>query len=84
MNPINEQAIREILSSVKDPNTVTDLVSSGAVKGIGIDENRVTIDIRLGYPADGRMPVAAAPEPQNGVAGNRHSKPLKQQAGINI
>ena len=53
MNPINEQAIREILSSLKDPNTVTDLVSSGAVKGIGIDENRVTIDIRLGYPADG-------------------------------
>jgi ATP-binding protein involved in chromosome partitioning len=48
----SRQQIDELLSKIDDPNTGTDLLSSGSVTDVGLDENRVALNIRLGYPAD--------------------------------
>ena len=53
MDVISREQVDIILSKIHDPNTGSDLVSGGAVKGVGLDANRVAADIRLGYPADG-------------------------------
>jgi ATP-binding protein involved in chromosome partitioning len=52
VDPISREQCEQILSGINDANTGLDLVSGGAVKGIGVDANRVAIDIRLGYPAN--------------------------------
>ena len=46
-----EALVRSRLSHVIDPHTGTDLVASGAVRGIGVDGNRVAVELVLGYPA---------------------------------
>ena len=48
---LDEQQIRTRLSSVIDPNTGVDLVTGGAVRGIGIDGGKVAVELVLGYPA---------------------------------
>ena len=53
MTDLTQQRIRELLASIVDPHTQTDLVSGGALKGIGVDGNNVAIDIVLAYPARG-------------------------------
>jgi ATP-binding protein involved in chromosome partitioning len=53
LDPISREQAEEILSSIIDTNTGTDLVSGGSVKGLGVDQNKIAVDIRLGYPADG-------------------------------
>ena len=49
-NPVEERA-RQILSTSPDPHSGQDLVTSGAVRGIGVSDARVSVDIQLGYPA---------------------------------
>jgi ATP-binding protein involved in chromosome partitioning len=48
-------AIKEVvnarLAGIVDPHTGRDLVAGGCVKGIGVDGNRVAVDLVLGYPA---------------------------------
>ncbi|WP_146909967.1 iron-sulfur cluster carrier protein ApbC [Arenimonas daejeonensis] len=51
-NP-SQDSVRACLSGIHDPHTDTDLVSSQAVRGIGVDGDRVAIEIQLGYPAAG-------------------------------
>jgi len=51
MTAITQERIRELLSNIVDPHTGQDLVAGGAVKGIGIDADKVAVDIVLGYPA---------------------------------
>ena len=46
-----ETLARACLSRIQDPHTGADLVASGAVRGIGVDGARVSVDIQLGYPA---------------------------------
>jgi ATP-binding protein involved in chromosome partitioning len=53
MTPIRETRIRELLAGIVDPHSGQDLCSSGAIRGIGIDDGRVAVDIELGYPAAG-------------------------------
>ena len=48
-----ESAVRSALGAIVDPNCDQDLVSSGAVRGVGVDGDRVAVDIQLGYPAAG-------------------------------
>ena len=48
-----DAAIRAALAGIGDPHTGTDLVASGAVKGIGIDAGAVLVRVQLGYPAAG-------------------------------
>tara|TARA_B100000029_G_scaffold510756_1_gene603037 strand:+ start:2715 stop:3872 length:1158 start_codon:yes stop_codon:yes gene_type:complete len=43
--------VRDVLSGIIDPHVNVDLVSSGQVDSIDIDEDLVSINIILGYPA---------------------------------
>ena len=52
MEAIKDSAKRR-LSGLIDPHSGQDLVSSGAVKGIGVDGDKVAVDLVLGYPARG-------------------------------
>ncbi len=52
MHAISRAEVEKHLSTVNDANTGLDLVSSGFVKDVGLDADRVTVDIVLGYPAD--------------------------------
>ena len=45
--------VRRLLAGVADPHTGADLVASGAVRGVGVSGNDVSVDIQLGYPAVG-------------------------------
>ena len=51
MTPITQERVRELLSRIVDPHTGQDLVAGNAIKGIGIDADKVAVDIVLGYPA---------------------------------
>ncbi|WP_297325956.1 iron-sulfur cluster carrier protein ApbC [Nitrosomonas sp.] len=49
---ISEQHIQSILGQTIDPTTGKDYVTAQAVHTIQIDQNNVSIDIELGYPAN--------------------------------
>ena len=46
-----ETRVREILAGIVDPHTGQDLVSGGALRGVGVSDGNVSVDIQLGYPA---------------------------------
>jgi ATP-binding protein involved in chromosome partitioning len=46
-----KERVRAVLARIHDPHTDTDLVASGAVRGVGTDGDRVSVDVVLGYPA---------------------------------
>jgi ATP-binding protein involved in chromosome partitioning len=48
---VSEADVRAVLSRVMDPHTGQDLVTSGAVRGIGIEGDKVAVELMLGYPA---------------------------------
>ena len=48
-----ESAVRTALGAVRDPHCDQDLITSGAVRGVGVDGSRVAVEIQLGYPAAG-------------------------------
>ena len=54
-----QERVRELLSGVIDPHNGQDLVSEGAVKGVGVDADKVAVDIVLGYPAATFAPTLA-------------------------
>jgi ATP-binding protein involved in chromosome partitioning len=49
-NPSTDR-VRELLARVHDPHSGTDIVASGALKGVAAEGARVSVDIVLGYPA---------------------------------
>lgn len=51
MSAPTESRVRELLAGVVDPHTGIDLVASGAVRAVGVDGDRVAVEIALGYPA---------------------------------
>jgi ATP-binding protein involved in chromosome partitioning len=51
MTQSTKESAERLLASIVDPHTQLSLTASGEVKGIGIDGNKVAIDIVLGYPA---------------------------------
>jgi ATP-binding protein involved in chromosome partitioning len=53
MTSLDEQHVRDLLAEIQDPYAGTDLVSMGWLRGIGIDGDRVSVDLRSGYPLDG-------------------------------
>ena len=53
MTTATQQRVRELLATVIDPHTGQDLVASGALKGVGVDGEKVAVDIVLAYPARG-------------------------------
>ena len=48
---LTELDIQNALKQVIDPNTGKDLISSKSAKNIKLDNNNVTLDIVLSYPA---------------------------------
>jgi len=51
MPSLTESRVRELLAGIIDPHTDTDLIASGAVRAVGVDGDRVAVEIALGYPA---------------------------------
>ncbi|HET6907000.1 MAG TPA: iron-sulfur cluster carrier protein ApbC [Rhodanobacteraceae bacterium] len=51
MSSLTESRVRELLAGIADPHTGTDLVEGGAVRAVGVDGDRVAVEIALGYPA---------------------------------
>ena len=50
---VSEQVVRSAMQQLADPHTGQGLNAQGAVRGIGIDGDRVAVEIQLGYPAAG-------------------------------
>ena len=48
-----KNAAKARLAGIVDPHTGQDLVAGGVVKGIGVDGDRVAVELVLGYPAQG-------------------------------
>lgn len=53
MTELSEDIVRGLLSQVRDPHGQGDIVSLGWVRGVGIDQDRVAVDLRANYPIDG-------------------------------
>src|SRR5674476_540473 len=51
MTELLETRVRQILAGVADPHSGVDIVSSGALRGVGVSGADVSVDILLGYPA---------------------------------
>ncbi|MBL8273312.1 MAG: iron-sulfur cluster assembly protein, partial [Xanthomonadales bacterium] len=60
MSEVLKERVRAVLARVQDPHTGNDLVSSGAVRGIGVDGDKVAVDLVLGYPALSWQPTLVA------------------------
>ena len=76
---MNKESVMAILAEINDENSDRDLVSAGTVREVGIHENRVSVDIRLGYHlADQGAELAAD------IKSHLESDPGIDQAGVNI
>ena len=47
---MNKDSVMTLLGGITDEYTGCDLVTAGAVREVGIHEDRISVDIRLGYP----------------------------------
>ena len=58
---MNKESVMAILAEINDENSGRDLVSAGTVREVGIHDDNVSVDIRLGYHlADDGAELAAA------------------------
>lgn len=76
---LTEQYVRDLLANIHDPYAGSDLVTLGWVRGIGIDGNRVSLDLRAGYPIDGCKESLAAE-----IASALESDEAIEQAVVNL
>ena len=53
MANLSEQYVRDLLAGIEDSHSGSDLVSLGWLRAIGIDGNRVSVELRAGYPIEG-------------------------------
>ena len=53
MSETIEARARALLAGIPDPHTGVDLIASGALRALGVDGDRVAVDLLLGYPAAG-------------------------------
>ncbi len=47
---MNKESVMALLAEINDENSERDLVSAGVVREVGIHEDSVSVDVRLGYP----------------------------------
>ncbi len=52
---ITESDIRACLKNLIDPDTGVDYITGKSIKGINIDNDKVSVDVTLGYPAKSRF-----------------------------
>ena len=57
MTSPTESQLLQALSSVVDPNTGRDFVSSKQLRNLRVEEGDVSFDVELGYPAKSQMPA---------------------------
>ena len=50
---LTEEIVTDLLARVEDPCGGGDIVSLGWLQGVGIDQDRVAVDVRVGYPIEG-------------------------------
>jgi len=60
MNTLTEQYVTDLLSKITDTYSGADLVTLGWLRGIGIDGQRISVDLRAGFPIDGIRDELAA------------------------
>jgi ATP-binding protein involved in chromosome partitioning len=53
MTNLSEKYVKDLLAGISDPYSGSNLISLGWLRGIGIDGNRISVDLRAGYPIDG-------------------------------
>ncbi len=53
MSELTKSTVEGVLSQVVDPHSALDLVASKSVKSIEVADDKVSVKIVLGYPADG-------------------------------
>lgn len=51
MNAVTAESVKTLLAGITDPHTGVDVVSGGSVRGVGVDGDRVSLDVCLGYPS---------------------------------
>jgi ATP-binding protein involved in chromosome partitioning len=57
---VTENSVREFLAGIMDPHTGASLAESGEIRAVGVDGDKVAVEISLGYPArDWRKDFAA-------------------------
>ena len=57
---VTEQALLAALSSVLDPHTGKDYVSTRALRNLQVTGADVAFDVEMGYPAQSLVPAATA------------------------
>jgi ATP-binding protein involved in chromosome partitioning len=76
---MNKESVMALLGQIYDENTGRDLVSAGSVREVGMHDDRVSVDIRLGYHlADNGERMAAV------IREKLESDPEIDQASVNI
>jgi ATP-binding protein involved in chromosome partitioning len=76
---MNKESVMALLAEINDENSGRDLVSAGTVHEVAINDNTVTVDIRLGYPlADQGGELAEV------IKSRLENDPSIDKAGVNI
>ncbi|MDH3788690.1 MAG: iron-sulfur cluster carrier protein ApbC [Xanthomonadales bacterium] len=79
MTRLSEQYVKDLLAGINDPNSDTDLISLGWLRGIGLDGQRISVDLRAGYPIDGIRESLVAE-----IASRLESDPEIEKATISL
>jgi ATP-binding protein involved in chromosome partitioning len=79
MANLTEDHIKTLLAGIRDPYSGQDLMSLGWLRGVGLDGNRVSLDLRAGYPLDGvREEIAGE------IARRLEEDPAVEKAVVNL
>jgi ATP-binding protein involved in chromosome partitioning len=79
MTQLTEQYVKDLLAGISDPNSDSDLISLGWLRGIGLDGQRVSVDLRAGYPIEGIRETLA-----DRVASHLESDPAIEKASVSL
>jgi len=76
---ITEQQVQEALKELIDPNTRKDYVTTKSVRNVKVEDDKVSVDILLGYPAKSQL------EPiRQEIAQKLKTLPGIAQASVNV
>ncbi|HEU4857866.1 MAG TPA: iron-sulfur cluster carrier protein ApbC [Rhodanobacteraceae bacterium] len=76
---VTENSVREFLAGIVDPHTGASLAESGEIRAVGVDGDKVAVEISLGYPArDWRKDFAAK------ITQALESDPAITQASVSV
>ena len=76
---VEQQAVLQALQTVLDPNTGKDFVSTKCIKNLQVQDDDVSFDVELGYPAKSQLPAM-----RKGLIAAAKSVPGVQNVSVNI